>query len=200
MTEHHESYPDTHHDTYSKTVFGFWVYILTDFILFAALFAVYAVLHDSTFGGPSGRELFNLPMVLVRTIVLLTASFTSGLGGVAAHRKNTLWTAIWFGVTAILGIVFLVMQLGEYAGYVAAGHGWDQSAFLSSFFSLIGTHSAHLVFAILWTLVLMPLIFIRKLDSVILRRLTCLKMFWQFLNILWIFIFTLVYLLGGELA
>lgn len=198
--EGHESYPDTHHDTYSKTVFGFWIYILTDFILFGALFATYGVLGDRTFGGPSGSDLFNLPFILTQTLILLTASFFSGMGGASAHRKNPKTTAIHFGVAALLGILFLGMQLKELGGYVQAGHGWDQSAFLSSFFTLVGTFGVHIFFAVLWTIVLVPLIFIRGMDSVTLQRLSCLKMFWQFLNVIWIFIFTLVYLLGGELA
>ncbi len=200
MTEIHESYPDTHHDIYSKTVFGFWVYLLTDFILFGAIFATYAVLGGNFFGGPSGRDLFNLPFTLIQTLVLLTASFTSGMGGASAHRKNKNMTIFYFAITAVLGAVFLGMMMTEFAIFIERGNRWDGSAFLSTFFTLVGTHGVHIIFAILWTLVLLSLVFLHGITPVVLRRMTCLKMFWQFLNIIWIFIFTLIYLLGGDLA
>ncbi|NGX46261.1 MAG: Cytochrome bo(3) ubiquinol oxidase subunit 3 [Chlamydiae bacterium] len=200
MTEVHESYPDTHHDPYSKTVFGFWVYLLTDLILFGALFATYAVLGRNFFGGPSGKELFHLPFTLTETIILLTCSFTSGMGGALAHRKNKKGTIFYFLITVLLGIVFLGMEYTEFSRFIEGGNKWDKSAFLSTFFTLVGTHGLHVAIAVLWTLVLLPLVYMHGITSVVLRRMTCLKMFWQFINIVWVFIFTLVYLLGGELG
>jgi len=200
MSQPGESYPDTHHDPYSKTVFGFWVYLLTDFILFGALFATYAVLGRNYFGGPTGHELFHLPSTLTQTLLLLTCSFTSGLAGACAHRKNQKGTVIYFLITVILGLGFLGLEYAEFSRLVAGGNGWDKSAFLSSFFTLVGTHGIHVVIAVLWTLVLLPLVYTRGINSMVLRRMTCLRLFWQFVNIVWVFIFTLVYLLGGELG
>lgn len=191
---------EAHPDTYSKTLFGFWLYLLSDFILFGALFAAYAVLKDSTFGGPSGHELFDLPSTFAQTLILITVSLTSGMGGVFAHRKNKKGTVVMFGVTALLGFVFLGLMMREFSTLIDAGHTWKGSAFLSTFFSLVGTHGAHVLIAILWTLILLPTVYWRGIDSVVLQRMACLKLFWQYINVVWIFIFTLVYLLGGKLA
>lgn len=194
----HEGYPDPHHDTYTKTVFGFWLYLLTDFMLFAALFATYAVLSKSTFGGPTARDLFNLSFVFVQTFILLTCSLSSGLASTAAHRKEKNWTALYFGITFLLGIVFLVMEISDFHRLSSAGNGWNQSAFLSAYFTLLGIHTLHIVFAILWIPILLILLWREKEISLMsMRRIACLKMFWQFLNIVWIFIFTIVYLLGS---
>lgn len=198
--QQHESFPDPHHGIHSRTVFGFWIYLLTDFILFAALFATYAVLKDNTFGGLTGRDLFILPYTLVQSLLMLLCSFTSGMGCAYAYRENKKGTLLFFGITALLGMAFLGMELGEFSRLIQDGHGWQRSAFLSSFFSLIGTHGVHIFFAILWTFVLLPPVFKQGITDAVLRRLTCLKMFWQFLNIVWVFIFTLVYLLGAELV
>lgn len=192
----HEAYPDTHHDVYSKTVFGFWIYLLSDFMLFATLFAAYAVLHKSTFGGPSGEELFNLPRTLIQTLILLTSAFTVGLGGAMAHRKNKWGTFSFFLVTFILGIAFIWMMGTEFTYLSAQGHNWKSNAFLSMFYTLIGIHGLHLIIAILWIPILMIPMFREGITLISIKRFTCLRMFWQFLNIIWIFIFNLVYLLG----
>lgn len=191
--EHH----DNHHDeVYSKTVFGFWIYLLTDFILFGVLFATYLVLHKSTFGGPTSRDLFHLPFTLVQTLVLLVSTTTIGLGGAAAHRRNTISTVVLFVITFFLGVIFVWMGFFELSNFVKEGYTWAGSAFLSMFFTLIGTYSAHMLFALLWIILLMISVFREGITSSTLLRLTCLRMFWQFLNIIWIFIFTVVYLLG----
>ncbi len=195
-TQAHESFPDTHHDSYSKTIFGFWVYLMSDFILFGTLFATYAVLSGSTFGGPSAKDLFSLPFNLVQTLVLLTCSFISGLAGAAAHRRDKKWTIALFGLTFVLGALFLGMMLTEFSGLIAGGHGWQKSAFLSAYFTLLGTHGVHVLFGLLWILVLLYPVWKEGIDPMSLRRLTCLRMFWQFLNIVWIFIFSFVYLMG----
>ena len=192
----HESYPDTHHDIYSKTLFGFWLYLLTDFILFASLFATYAVLRTGTYAGASGRELFDIHSAFIQTLLLLTASFTSGLAGACAHRKKKQWTIYLFALTFVLGASFLLIQYGEFARYIQSANSWKASAFLSAFFSLVATHSIHLIFALLWIIVLLiPLIY-QGVTSTAIRRLSCLRMFWQFLNIVWVFIFAIVYCLS----
>lgn len=192
----HEHFPDTHHDMYSRTVFGFWIYLLTDFILFGTLFATYAVLRNNTFGGPGANELFNLQSVLERTLVLLAATFTVGLAGASAHRRNKLWTVSLFGATFLLGLLFMGMQVGEFRELVTAGNGWEKSAFLSAYFTLLGTFGVHMVFALLWIFVLIIPVCLNGITGVNIRRLSCLRMFWQFLNIVWVFIFSFVYLLG----
>jgi cytochrome o ubiquinol oxidase subunit III len=194
----HESYPDPHHGVYSRTVFGFWIYVLSDFILFGALFATYAVLHNNTFGGPSARDLFHLPFTFTQTLILLISSFTIGLAGASAHRKNKNWTLTLFAVTFLLGIVFMGMELAHFARLVHEGNGWQRSAFLSAYFTLVGTHTIHMLFATLWVIVLTVPVWREGLTPVSVRRLTCLKMFWQFLNVVWVFIFSFVYLIGSK--
>ena len=191
-----EAHPDAHHDNYSKTIFGFWVYLLTDFILFATLFASYAVLRNSTFGGPSGKELFDMPLAFVQTIVLLLASFTAGIGGAYAHRRKKWGAIFFFALTFILGAAFLYKEYIEFAQLIRDGYSWKANAFLSSFFTLVGTHGIHVVFGLLWTIVLVLPVCIQGISTTNVRRLTCLKMFWQFLNVTWVLIFTFVYLLG----
>lgn len=191
---HFETSPDTHHDVYSKTIFGFWVYLLTDFMLFATFFATYAVLRSSTYGGPSGKELFDFPLALVQTILLLMASSTSGLAGACAHRKNKQGTIILFAMTFLLGSVFMGIGLVECSDLLSSGNSWQKSAFLSAFYTLVGMHGIHMVFALLWIPILLIPVFREGIQATSLRRLTCLRMFWQFLNVIWIFIFTLVFM------
>ena len=188
---------DAHEETYSKTVFGFWVYLLTDFVLFGTLFATYVVLRSGTYGGPSPKDLFNLPYTLIQTLILLISSFTSGLAGAMAHKGSKNWTVILFGITFLLGIIFMGMEWGEFSRFIGAGASWKRSAFLSAYFTLIGTHGVHMLFGLLWILVFIVPVVREGLTPVSVRRLTCLRMFWQFLNIIWIFIFSIVYLLGG---
>lgn len=194
-----KSYPDIHHDLYSRTIFGFWLYLMSDFILFGVLFAVYIVLSHATFGGPTARALFHLPFTLLQTLVLLCSTLTVGLGGASAHRGKKNLTLIFFGITFLLGCVFLSMQLSEFSEYIQAGHSWRRSAFLSGYFTLIGTHTAHIVLGLLWMLVLLYPVYREGVTPNSVRRLTCMRMFWQFLNIVWIFIFSFVYLLGAKI-
>jgi len=191
-----EAYPDTHHDVYSKTVFGFWVYLLTDFMLFAAIFATYAVLRNSVFGGPSGKDLFDLHTALTQTFMLLTCSLTIGLGTAMAHRRKKAGTIFFLLLTFALGFIFFQTQLGDFSRLVDAGHSWKGSAFLSAYFTLVGTHTLHLFFALLWILVLLYPLVRHGMNEESIKRLTCLRMFWQFLNVIWIFIFSFVYLMG----
>lgn len=179
-----------------KTLFGFWVYLMTDLVMFAALFATYAVLHNNTFGGLSGRELFDLPFALIETLILLTSSFTCGLGILAARHWNKNKTIISFAITFGLGIAFLCMEFSEFSRLIAQGNSFQKSAFLSSFFTLVGTHGLHICVGLLWMLILFVYIFRNGLTESNVRKLTLLSLFWHFLDIVWIFIFTIVYLLS----
>lgn len=180
----------------ARTVYGFWVYLMTDCILFGTLFAVYAVLHYGTFGGPSGQEIFNPLYVLNQTIALLTSSFTCGLAMLAAYKGSKSYCFIWLGITFLLGALFLTLELKEFYHLVEEGNSWERSAFLSSFFTLVGTHGAHITVGLLWIATLVGQILYRGFSSSTLRRLTCFSLFWHFLDIVWIFIFTLVYMMG----
>lgn len=179
-----------------KTYLGFWIYLMTDVVLFATLFATYVVLRPATHGGPDGAEIFELPFILVETFLLLTSSFTSGLMALAARRFNITWTLIWLGVTMVLGAVFLMMELTEFSKLASEGHGWWHSAFLSAFFVLVGTHGLHIFFGLLWASVLYGQVAKKKITPHVLRRLSLFGMFWHFLDVIWIFIFTIVYLMG----
>jgi cytochrome o ubiquinol oxidase subunit 3 len=184
-------------DTTNKTPFGFWVYLMTDCILFATLFATYAVLHNNTFGGPGGRELFDLPFVLTETLILLTSSFTCGLAILAAHRQHKAMVLTWIGITFLLGAAFLGMELYEFRHLIHEGNSYTRSGFLSAFFTLVGTHGLHITTGLVWIGVLMTQIASKGLTSVTVKRLTLMSMFWHFLDIVWIFIFTLVFMLGA---
>ena len=179
-----------------KTLFGFWVYLMTDCILFASLFATFAVLRNNTFGGPAGHELFSLPFVLTETLILLTSSFTAGLAILAAHRQDKKQVLALFGVTFLLGIAFLTLEINEFANLASEGNSWRRSGFLSAFFTLVGTHGAHITAGLLWMAVMLVKVYRRGLGIATVKRLTMLAMFWHFLDIVWIFIFTIVYLMG----
>ncbi|MCX6988992.1 MAG: cytochrome c oxidase subunit 3 [Chlamydiae bacterium] len=188
-----ETYPDPHHDMYSRTIFGFWIFLLTDFILFGVLFATFAVLVNSTFGGPGALDLFNIHSAFLQTLLLLCASFTVGIAGAAAHRKNKKLAVLFFWMTFVLGSGFLLLEFADFNRLIASGNGWERSAFLSMFFTVVGTHALHVIFALLWIPVLLFSSRKEPLTQESIRRFTCLKMFWQFLNIVWVFIFAFVY-------
>lgn len=196
MTQAGLAHSDTHIETDSRTIFGFWVYLMTDCVLFATFFAAYAVLHNNTFGGAPAGKLFSPPFFLTETIILLTSSFTCGLGMLAAHRNQKAQVFALFGITFLLGASFLTMELTEFVGLVREGNSWQRSGFLSSFFTLVSTHGLHITAGLLWITFMMVQILQRGLTAVALRRLTCLSLFWHFLDVVWIFIFTIVYLMG----
>ena len=179
-----------------KTIFGFWVYIMTDCILFASLFATYAVLRNGTAGGPSGHDIFTMPYVLTETLILLTSSFTCGLMLLAARAGKTKQVIAWLAVTFALGLTFVTVELAEFSHLIAVGHSWRISAFLSSFFTLVGTHGFHISVGLLWALVMGAFLLRRGLNPQILRRLEMFSIFWHFLDIVWVFIFTIVFLMG----
>lgn len=185
------------HDTHENVSFGLWVYIMSDCVLFACLFAAYAVLHTQTAGGPSGMQLFDRSFVLTETLLLLVSSFTCGLALIAARAKSMLgvWAAL--GTTFVLGLAFLGMELQEFTNLVSEGHGWGASAFLSSFFTLVGTHGLHIFIGLLWILALFAHLALRGLNAQTSQRILYFSLFWHFLDIVWICIFSLVYLLGS---
>lgn len=179
-----------------KTYLGFWIYLMTDVVLFATLFATYIVLRSATYGGPGGADIFELPFILAETLILLISSFTSGLMALMARRQNVPWTLAWLGITMVLGAAFLVMEVTEFSKLASEGHGWWHSAFLSAFFTLVGTHGLHILFGILWATVLYIQVVKKRITPHVLRRLSLFGMFWHFLDVIWIFIFTIVYLMG----
>lgn len=181
----------------NKAVFGFWVYLMTDVVLFATLFATFLVLRDGTYGGPSGKELFSLPFVLSETLILLTSSFTAGLALLSAYNNRRRAVLSWLAVTFGLGATFLGLEIYEFIKLSAEGHSWTASAFLSAFFTLVGTHGLHITAGLIWLGVVWWQIFHHGLGEFIKRRLTMFSLFWHFLDIVWIFIFTIVYLMGA---
>ncbi len=179
-----------------KSELGFWIYLMTDCILFASLFATYAVLRNNTFGGPGGSDIFDMPFVLTETVILLTSSFICGLGLLAARAGRVKRTIILFTATMLLGATFLGMELYEFSKLVSEGYTWQTSAFLSAFFTLIGTHGAHILIGLIWMLVMVVRIAKQGITPHNLRRLSLLALFWHFLDVVWIFIFSIIYLMG----
>lgn len=179
-----------------RTSLGFWVYLMTDCILFASLFATYMVLLHGTAGGPGPSDIFQMPLVLAETLILLTSSFTCGMAMIALHKKQPRQVIAWLTATYILGVAFLTIELTEFAMLIGEGHGWQSSAFLSAFFVLVGTHGLHIFVGLLWLLVMATVVLRRGLTSKVTRQLGLFAMFWHFLDLVWIFIFTVVYLMG----
>ncbi len=179
----------------NTTGFGMWMYLMTDFVLFASFFAVYAVLHVNTAGGVSASSIFSPPYVLIETLVLLTSSFVCGLALNAAKNNNKLQVVFWLSITAILGSLFVTMEFSEFGKLIESGNSWQQSGFLSSYFALVGTHGLHIIMGLLWVGALMISIANKGLTRANNRKLMLWSMFWHFLDVIWIFIFTIVYLL-----
>jgi cytochrome o ubiquinol oxidase subunit III len=177
-------------------IFGFWIYLMTDLVIFAALFACFIVLHENTFNGPTPKELFHLPSVLAETLILLTSSFTCSLAMFAVHRHLKKWAIIWFIGTFLLGVSFLYLEISEFVDFVNKGASWQRSAFLSSFFTLVGTHGFHIFVGLIWMVVMMFRIALRPLVEHSISRIFRMALFWHFLDFVWIFIFTVVYGIG----
>jgi cytochrome o ubiquinol oxidase subunit III len=179
----------------SHSVFGFWLYLMTDCVLFASLFAVFAVMAHQFNAGPTGKELLDIPGVALETAALLLSSITYGFAMVAARRNGTHATLIWLAVTFVLGLVFLKLELAEFSHLIAEGAGPSRSAFLSSFFVLVGTHGLHVAMGLIWMAVLaVQVMRAPRLTQREITRLTCLSLFWHFLDVVWICVFTFVYL------
>ena len=197
MTTNTLVHHDHHHDTDAADIFGFWIYILSDCILFASIFAVYAVLYQNVYGGATIKELVNIPYVFVETMLLLASSFTYGMAVLAQYKDKLKIVIVWLFITFLFGAGFVGMEVNEFINMYAEGHGWQTSAALSSFFTLVGTHGLHVTIGLFWMLVLIAQIFKFGLSPVMKRRLTYLGLFWAFLDIIWIFVFTIVYLMGA---
>ncbi|MFT4192922.1 MAG: cytochrome o ubiquinol oxidase subunit III [Comamonas sp.] len=193
----HAAHDDHHHDAGGNTVFGFWVYLMSDLLLFGSLFATFAVLSSATAGGPIGKEFFSLTFVGVETALLLLSSLSFGLGMLASHKGNTKGLLSWMVVTWLLGFGFVAMELYEFNHLIHEGAGPGASAYWSAFFLLVGTHGLHVSSGLLWMLVLGIQIARRGLTPTNTTRLASLSLFWHFLDIVWIGVFTVVYLLGA---
>jgi cytochrome o ubiquinol oxidase subunit 3 len=187
---------DHHHDTGKNKVFGFWIYLMSDCILFASLFATYAVLVGGKAGGPSGKDIFELPFVFVETMLLLMSSITFGFGMIAMKRKQIGVLKFWMVITFLFGAGFIGMELYEFHHLIIEGYGPDRSAFLSAFFTLVGTHGLHVSFGLLWLFVCLWQLTTKGLTETMVTRFSCLSLFWHFLDIVWICVFTFVYLVG----
>jgi cytochrome o ubiquinol oxidase subunit 3 len=175
---------------FQRKSLGFWIYLMTDCVLFATLFATFAVLRSAT-------DIFDLNFVLIETVILLTSSFTVGLAVIGAERGFKKQTIIWLLITFLLGATFLAMELWEFSQLLGEGHGWQQSAFLSSYFVLVGTHGLHIAVGLIWMAVVIFRLLQRNFKETDVRRLSLLGLFWHFLDVIWIFIFSFVYLIGG---
>jgi len=188
-----------HRGPESKSIvvpYGFWLFVLSDMVLFSALFASYATLAHATDGGPISNQLFDRNLVAIETIALLVSSFVCGLAMIAAKRANMIWTQGWLLLTGLLGFVFLSIELFEFAKMIGEGAGPQRSAFLSAFFTLVGCHGAHVTCGLLWIGTMMAQIWAKGFRQDIMRRLLCLSVFWHALDIIWVAIFTIVYLIG----
>lgn len=196
MTTANMRYVSHHHHNQNDTnVYGFWIYIMSDCILFACLFATFAVLHNNTYGGPGAKELFSLPFVFVETMILLTSSFTCGLMMLALYNNKRKLAFIALTLTFLLGVSFVFMELKEFHTLFAEGNSWQRSAFLSSFFTLVGTHGLHVSLGLLWLIILAIQLGIHGINPTTMVKMRTFSLFWHFLDIVWILLFTIVYLL-----
>ena len=192
----HGAHEDGHHDAGATKVFGFWIYLMSDCILFATLFATYAVLVNGTAGGPAGKDIFELPFVFAETMLLLLSSITFGFGMLAMNKNKVSAVNTWLLVTFILGAGFIAMEIYEFHHLIVNDAGPDRSGFLSAFFTLVGTHGIHVTSGLIWIIVMMVLISKKGLTERNRTRLMCLSLFWHFLDVVWICVFTVVYLMG----
>jgi cytochrome o ubiquinol oxidase subunit 3 len=197
VTDSQRFYMPGEHHPENGTLLGFWVYLMSDCLIFAVLFAVYAVVGRSYAAGPSGAVLFDLPLVALNTSMLLLSSITYGFAILEMQRRRVKPVLAWLAVTGLLGCVFIGLELYEFAHLIHEGAGPQRSAFLSAFFTLVGTHGLHVTFGIVWLVVLMVQVGRGGLMAENRRRLMCLSMFWHFLDVVWIGVFTFVYLMGS---
>lgn len=183
-------------DFFDKNTMGFWLYLMTDCMVFGSLFVTWAVLHGNTFGGPSSQELFSLKTAFFETLILLGSSVGCGMALLAALKDKKEQVIGWLAVTFVLGAAFLFMEYQEFSGLVAQGYSWKKSAFLSSFFTLVGTHGLHISVGLTWMAVMIGQVAMMGINLDTFRRLAIFGMFWHFLDLVWVFIFTFVYLMG----
>jgi cytochrome o ubiquinol oxidase subunit 3 len=185
-----------HADSVANQAFGFWIYLMTDLVLFGSIFATFAVVGRNYAGGPTGKELFDLRYLFVETMLLLFSSATYGLAVLALNDDSKHRVLVWLVVTFLLGFGFICMEINEFYHMILDGNGPQRSAFLSAFFTLVGTHGAHVTFGLIWMAVMMGQVIIKGLTTPVQSRLMRLSMFWHFLDIVWIGVFTIVYLMG----
>jgi cytochrome o ubiquinol oxidase subunit 3 len=178
--------------------YGFWIFLLSDIIMFSAFFAAYAVLSGATAGGPNGHDLFDLRNVAIETACLLLSSFTCGIASIGAGEENRWMFYGGMGVTLLFGMAFLSLEIHEFVGMVSQGAGPSRSAFLTSFFTLVGCHGIHVTLGLLWLLTMMAQVFAKGFRADILRRVLCFSLFWHTLDIVWVALFTVVYLMGDS--
>lgn len=184
------------HHPENGTMLGFWLYLMSDSLIFAILFATYGVLGGSYAGGPGPKELFDLNLIALNTSLLLLSSITYGFVMIEMQRKRLKPAMTWLAITGLLGLGFLAIEIYEFGHLISLGAGPDRSAFLSSFFTLVGTHGLHVAFGCLWLVVLLVQLKQRGIDPVTWRRVSCLSLFWHFLDVIWIGVFSYVYLIG----
>ncbi len=190
LAEEHE------HEEGHSTMLGFWLYLMSDCLIFAILFAAYGVYGGSYAGGPRASEIFELPLVALNTTMLLLSSITYGFAMLAMQKNKVGATQLWLGITGLFGLSFIGIELYEFSNLIHEGFGPQRSAFLSSFFTLVGTHGLHVTCGLIWLVTLMVQVGWKGLIPANKRRLLCLSMFWHFLDVIWIGVFTFVYLLG----
>ena len=195
MTQHDEH----HHDTESTATFGFWLYIMSDCVIFACLFATFAVMHDNTFNGFGIPQFLDLPYVLAETLFLLASSFTYGMAILAMYKEKREQVIMWLIVTVLLGLSFVLLEVNEFRHLILEGHGPASSGAMTAFFTLVGTHGFHVSMGLLWMCLMIAQVTVFGINQHTRRRLTYLAMFWAFLDIVWIFVFTIVYLIGGAM-
>ncbi|RSB47268.1 MULTISPECIES: cytochrome o ubiquinol oxidase subunit III [Brevundimonas] len=187
---------EPHHPEGHSTMLGFWMYLMSDCLIFAILFAVYAVLGGNYAAGPAPKDLFDLPLVAVNTSMLLFSSITYGFAMLAMYRNKVAQTQVWLAVTGLFGLCFLGIEFYEFAHMIHLGATPQRSGFLSAFFILVGTHGLHVTFGVIWLVTLMIQVGQKGLIQANKRRLMCLSLFWHFLDVIWIGVFTFVYLFG----
>lgn len=185
-----------HREEFNKTTLGFWIYLMTDCVLFAGLFATYAVLRGGTAGNVGPSDIFDINFVFVQTVLLLVSSLSSGLALVGARISSRRMVIGMLALTFALGAAFIAMELYEFNKLVTEGYGWQTSAFLSAFFTLVGTHGLHIAVGLIWIVYLIWAVFKNGITNAYHKRLALFSMFWHFLDIIWIFIFTIIYLFG----
>ncbi|WCN37938.1 cytochrome o ubiquinol oxidase subunit III [Aneurinibacillus uraniidurans] len=191
--DHHHDH--TEHET-SLKMLGFWIFLITDCILFGTLFATFVVLRTHTDGGPTGKELFEIPIFVAETFILLTSSFTSGLAVLAMNKGNRSALIGWLVITALLGLAFVGLEVNEFIALAHEGATISRSAFLSAFFSLVGTHGLHVSLGLFWMTGLIFQLMRRGITGVTKRKIMIISLYWHFLDAVWIFLFTVVYLMG----
>ena len=194
---HAAGHDDHHHDTGENTILGFWVYLMSDVLIFASLFATYVVLQGGTNGGPSAKDLFDLSSVAWETALLLFSSLTFGLGMIAMHKSQKGQMFFWLAITWLLGAGFMAMEIWEFNHLIHQGYGPDHSAFLSAFFALVGTHGLHVTAGLIWLTVMFIQLSQDGLTQRNKTRMACLSLFWHFLDLIWIGVFSVVYLSGA---